>query len=66
LYFEERKVVPKEVANPNLIARGFHKKVAIEDFPLRTNTVYLHARQRRWVAKETRQIIQRDWSLVAQ
>ncbi|QMU62994.1 MAG: transposase [Flavobacteriaceae bacterium] len=66
LYFEERNVVPKEVINPNVIAHGFHKEITIEDFPLRGNTVYLHVRRRRWLDKETRQIIQRDWNLVAQ
>lgn len=66
LYFEERNVVPKEVINPNVIAHGFHKEITIEDFPLRGNTVYLHVKRRRWLDKKTKQIIQRDWNLVAQ
>lgn len=38
----------------------------IEDFPLRGNQVYLHVKRRRWLDKNTKQIIQRDWNLVAQ
>lgn len=58
-------MIPKEVINPNVIAHGFHKEVTTEDFPLRGNTVYLYLKQFRWLDKETRQIIQGDWNLVA-
>ena len=66
LYFEERNILPKEVANRMIIAHGFHKEITIEDFPLRGNQVYLHVKRRRWLDKNTKQIIQRDWNLVAQ
>jgi len=66
LYFEERNVVPKEEKSKILIAHGFHKEVTIQDFPLRGNTVYLHVKRRRWLDKNTKQVVQRDWNLVAQ
>ena len=66
LYFEERNVVPKEESERILIAHGFHKELTIQDFPLRGNTVYLHIKRRRWLDKKTKQIVQRDWNLVAQ
>lgn len=66
LYFEERNVAPKEKSNGALIAHGFHKEVTIQDFPLRGNTVYLHVKRRRWLNKDTKQVVQRDWNLVAQ
>ena len=66
LYFEEFNVTPKEDAKRVLIAHGFHKQVTIQDFPLRGNTVYLHVKRRRWLDKTTKQVIQRDWDLVAQ
>lgn len=66
LYFEERNIAPKEVKNQLVIAHGFHKEISIQDFPLRGNTVYLHIKRRRWLDKKTKQIIQRDWNLVAQ
>lgn len=66
LYFEERNVTPKEESKRTLIAHGFHKEVTIQDFPLRGNTVYLHVKRRRWLDKSTKQVVQRDWNLVAQ
>lgn len=66
LHFEERKIVPKEESERILIAHGFHKELTIQDFPLRGNTVYLHIKRRRWLDKKTKQIVQRDWNLVAQ
>jgi len=66
LYFEERNIVPKEASERILIAHGFHKELTIQDFPLRGNTVYLHIKRRRWLDKKTKQIVQRDWNLVAQ
>ena len=65
LYFEERNVLPKEESERTL-AHGFHKEVTIQDFPLRGNTVYLHVKRRRWLDKATKQVVQRDWTLVAQ
>ena len=66
LYFEERNVLPKEFKNHIVIAHGFHKEITIQDFPLRGNTVYLHIKRRRWLDKDSKQIVQRDWNLVAQ
>jgi hypothetical protein len=66
LYFEEQNTPPKELTTGIVIAHGFHKEVTIQDFPLRGNTVYLHVKRRRWLNKATKEIVQRDWNLVAQ
>jgi len=66
LYFEERNIIPLKERKRNIIAHGFHKSITIQDFPLRGNTVYLHVKRRRWLDKDTYEIIQRDWNLVAQ
>jgi len=66
LYFEEKKAIPKEEKHQILIAHGFHKEVTIQDFPLRGKEVYLHIKRRRWLAKTSREVYQRDWNLVAQ
>ena len=42
------------------------KQATIQDFPLRGNTVYLHVKRRRWFDNKTKQVVQRDWQLVAQ
>lgn len=65
LYFEEINKPPVEHANRVLISKGFHEEITIQDFPLRGKHVYLHIKRRRWTDKETNQIIQRNWNLVA-
>ncbi|SEB52588.1 hypothetical protein SAMN04489761_1965 [Tenacibaculum sp. MAR_2009_124] len=66
LYFEEKKAIPDEFSKGLIISHGFHKETTIEDFPLRGKTVLLHIKRRRWLNKETQQVVQRDWDLVAQ
>lgn len=66
LYFEERHIIPKAEHMRTLIAHGFHKEVTIQDFPLRGNTVYLHVKRRRWLDKVSKEVVQRDWNIVAQ
>jgi hypothetical protein len=66
LFFEERNIPPQEESGRVLISKGFHKEVTIQDFPLRGNTVFLHVKRRRWLDKNTDEVIQRDWRLVAQ
>lgn len=66
LYFEERNIPPTEHSSRILISKGFHKEITVQDFPLRGNKVYLHVKRRRWTAKDTGEIIQRDWNLIAQ
>ena len=65
LFFEECNIAPQEESSRILISKGFHKEVTIQDFPLRGNTVYLHVKRRRWLDKQTNEVIQRDWSIVA-
>lgn len=66
LYFEEKIDVPKEFSSGIIISHGFHKEITIQDFPLRGKTVYLHIKRRRWLDKNSKEIVQRDWDLVAQ
>lgn len=66
LYFEEKKDTPKEEQHRILIAHGFHKEITIQDFPLRGKEVYLHIKRRRWLDKITKQVVQRNWDVVAQ
>ena len=65
LYFEEFNKPPAEHANRELISKGFHDEITIQDFPLRGKHVFLHVKRRRWTDKNTNKIIQRDWNIVA-
>lgn len=66
LYFEEKRDAPKEEKRRTLIAHGFHKETTVQDFPLRGKKVFLHIKRRRWLDKTSKEIVQRDWNLVAQ
>lgn len=66
LYFEEKKSKPSEFASNDIIGHGFHKEITVEDFPIRGRKVLLHIKRRRWLDKQTQQVLQRDWTLVAQ
>jgi hypothetical protein len=65
LYFEEKIKPPQEFSAFELVSKGFLDEITIEDFPLRGKFVYLHIKRRRWTNKSTREIIKRDWALVA-
>jgi len=58
--------IPKEFSSNLVIAHGFHKEITIQDFPVRGKKVFLHIKRRRWLNKQSKQVIQRDWNLVAQ
>lgn len=66
LHFEEKPEVPKEFSSSSIIAHGFHKETIIQDFPVRGKKVFLHIKRRRWLNKQNKTIVQRDWNLVAQ
>ena len=66
LYFEEKNVVPVEQNYRQLISHGLRKSIQIQDFPLRGLSVILHVRRRRWKDKQNGELVQRDWSLVAE
>jgi hypothetical protein len=65
LYFAEKKTVPEEFKTRQLVSKGFHKPIVVQDFPLKGMFVFFHIKRRRWTDKETSEIVQRDWTLVA-
>jgi hypothetical protein len=64
--FVENKITPKEEVNRNLVGKGFHEELTIQDFPLRGKSVFLHIKRRRWRDKQTGEAVHRNWNLVAQ
>ncbi|WP_439130982.1 ISAon1 family transposase N-terminal region protein [Polaribacter sp.] len=65
LYFEEKNKVPEEFNSRQLISKGFHKSITVQDFPLKGMFVFFHIKRRRWTDKKSSEILQRDWTLVA-
>lgn len=65
LRLDELNVVPREYADLNLSANGFHPESTIKDFPLRDRQVILHIRRRRWVDSAGKSY-SRNWDLTAE
>lgn len=65
LYFEEQNKPPVEHQKRALVSKGFHDEITVQDFPLRGKRVFLHIKRRRWTDKQTNEIVQRNWNLVA-
>ena len=66
LYFEEKNELPAEYSSKQLVSKGFHKTITIQDFPLKGMFVFFHIKRRRWTDKTSGEIVQRDWNLIAQ
>jgi hypothetical protein len=65
LYLKEVNSIPKEYRQDKLSSKGFFDEIIVQDFPIRGHQVYLHITRRRWLNENTRQVVFRDWNLVA-
>jgi hypothetical protein len=65
IYLEENKNISLNFDENNFISHGFHKQVKIKDFPIRGKQVNLYIKRRRWLNKETKEVISKDWKLIA-
>lgn len=63
---DELNSPPSSHKNVNLISKGFHAPVVIQDFPIRERAVFLHVRRRKWKEERTGKIISNSWDTVAQ
>ena len=64
-YLDEKKVIPENYKDKQLVSNGFDEPITIQDFPLRDKRVYLVVRRRKWKDKETGKIYSRSWDLTA-
>lgn len=65
IYLEEYIDVPVEFSSQQLISHGFHKQSTIKDFPIRGKQVYLYVKRRRWLDKDSKEVVSRDWNVLA-
>lgn len=65
IYLTEKNIKPIEHQNKRLESKGFYEDSKVQDFPLRGKPVYLIVKRRRWIDKDSGNIVIRDWSLVA-
>lgn len=64
-YLEEKNIVPEKYSPELTHSKGFHKEITVEDFPLRGKPLLLHIKRRRWTILESKEIISREWNLIA-
>ena len=63
--FEEKNDLPNGYSPSEYESKGFMEGKLIQDFPIRGKGVYLRIRKRRWRHKISGEIIQRDFSFIA-
>lgn len=63
--FEEKNEIPNGHPSSEYESKGFVESNLIQDFPLRGKGVFLRIKKRRWRHKETKKIIKRDFSFMA-
>jgi len=65
LYFEELNDTSFIQDNVKVHSKGFYNESTVQDFPIRGKSVYLHIKRRKWMDIETKEIMFRDWDIVA-
>ena len=57
IYLQEKNIIPEEYIGRRLESKGFYEYSKVQDFPLRGKAVYLIVRRRRWIDKDTGDIV---------
>lgn len=65
IYLEEKNIVPEKYTDQDTESKGFYDPIVVQDFPLRGKKVFLNIR-RRWILKQSREYISRNWRMVAE
>ena len=63
--FYEKNELPNGYSVEEYESKGFTEPCVVQDFPIRGKGVYLRIRRRRWRHKQNKEIIQRDFSFLA-
>ncbi len=63
--FSEVNELPNGYSSIDYESKGFIEAGMVQDFPIRGKGVFLRIKKRRWRHKQTKQIIKRDFSFIA-
>lgn len=63
IYLDEKKIVPEEIKDKDVVSDGFTEESVVQDFPIRGRGVYLHLRRRKWKEKGTGSIYSRKFDI---
>ena len=64
IYLEEKNTAPQGYTSEQLVSKGFHDQIKVEDFPIRGRKAYLYIKRRRWEVKSSGVTLSRDWKIV--
>lgn len=62
-YLDEKKVIPPELLNKQVISHGFTEYSKVQDFPIQGKAVYLYFRRRKWLDSSSGEIHSRRFDL---
>lgn len=66
-YLDEKNSLPAGYSDSEYESKGFYKRIAIQDFPIRGKAVYLCIKRRRWRMKgDKTQEIKSDYTFIAE
>jgi len=66
VFLEEKPIVPNEYESEPMRSHGFYPEQTVHDFPIRGKEFDLNIKRRRWLNTDTRQVVTRDWNLIAE
>ncbi len=61
IFFDEKFAYPDGHSSETLESKGFRKKVGFHDFPIQNKEVKLYIRRRKWLVKDTGNIISKSY-----
>ena len=62
VYLREKKLKP-ELSSGSLISHGFTDYSIVQYFPVKGKAVYLHLRRRKWLNKDTDEIVSKQFDI---
>lgn len=65
IHLQEKNNLPEGFNTLEYESKGFYEVKKIQDFPIRGKAVYLYLKRRRWRRKDNKEVIHRDFTIVA-
>ena len=65
IHLEEKPNIPEGYNPIEYESKGFYEVKKVQDFPIRGKAVYLYIKRRRWRRKDTKEVVSRDFTMIA-
>ncbi|MDR1670902.1 MAG: hypothetical protein LBR57_00085, partial [Alistipes sp.] len=63
IWLDEKRIVPEQFAEHEVISYGFTPESEVQDFPVRGKAVFLHLRRRKWQETRTGKVVSRSFEI---